>query len=146
MHAIEELRLQYGELIDHQADSAGPADGPAVTTLALDPADPPTRTALRIRLTDLFVQQPDLAAVVLTAGDDPLGVVRRDALQPDAPDGNRMSGAPGAQPMPGLPTRARAQYYVCMDAQCPESQILLFGDGRPPQCPQGHGPMVEEDE
>ncbi|MFI2207250.1 hypothetical protein ACH47Z_42625 [Streptomyces sp. NPDC020192] len=143
MHTIDELRLQYGELMDHQADSAGLADGPAVATLVLDPADPPTRTALRVRLTDLFVQQPDLAAVILTAGEDPLGVVRRDALQPDAPDAHRTSGAPGAQPMPGLPTRARAQYYVC--THCQESEILLFGDGLPPQCPHGHGPMAEEE-
>ena len=25
------------------------------------------------------------------------------------------------------------------------SFILLFGDGRPPQCPHGHGPMAEEE-
>ncbi|MGW3173822.1 hypothetical protein [Streptomyces sp. NPDC001153] len=142
MRTIDELRLQYGDLMDQQA---GPADGPAVTTLAVDPADPPSRTALRTRLTDLFLQQRDLAAVVLTAGEDTLGVVRRDALQPDAPGAGHTRSVPGAQPMPGLPTRARAQYYVCTDAQCTASEILLFGDGRPPECPHGHGPMAEEE-
>ncbi|WP_369393730.1 hypothetical protein AB5J72_43910 [Streptomyces sp. CG1] len=155
MHTNDELHARYAELMDQHADipDGAPDEGAAVTALVVAPDDPPTRTALRTRLTDLFRRRPGLRAVILTAGEDTLGVVHRDTLRPDEPDGGRMTGVEGAQPMPGLPVRARARYFACTEAECSQctggrctaAEFVLFGDGRPPQCPHGHGPMAEEE-
>ncbi|OLZ74206.1 hypothetical protein AV521_00465 [Streptomyces sp. IMTB 2501] len=155
MHTNDELHARYAALMSHhdQLSDGIQEGGAAVTTLAVTPGDPPTRTALRTRLTDLFRRRPDLRMVILTAGEDTLGVVHRDTLRPDEPDEGRMTGVDGAQPMPGPPVRARARYFACTEAQCEEctggrcsaAEFVLFGDGRPPRCPHGHGPMTEEE-
>jgi hypothetical protein len=151
MDTIEELRERYLELIEGQELCDRVPDGAEVTTFAVDAAEPPSRTSLRTRLTDLFRRQPELLTVVLTTREAPFGVVRRETLRPDEPDSPRETTS--AVLMAGPPTRSRARYYACTheqcqhcaDGPCTASEILLFGDGRPPQCPHGHGPMAEEE-
>lgn len=151
MDAIEELRERYLDLIADQEERYQVPEGTQVTTIAVDPVRPPSRTSLRTRLIDLFRRQPELLRVVLTAGEAPFGIVRRETLRPDEPDSPRELTS--ATPMAGPPARSRARYYACAHAQCQDcgngpctaSEILLFGDGQPPQCPHGHGPMAEEE-
>lgn len=145
MDTIEELRERYLELIADQEERYRVPEGAEVTTFAVDPVQPPSRTSLRARLVELFRRQPELLTVVLTTGEAPFGIVRRETVRPDKPDSRR-------EIMAGLPTRSRARYYACAHAQCQKcadgpclaSEILLFGD-QPPQCPHGHGPMAEEE-
>lgn len=157
MDTIEELRERYLDLITDQEECdriPENADGTEVTTFAVDPVRPPSRTSLRAGLIDLFRRQPGLLTVVLTADEAPFGVVRREAVRPDEP-GSAREMATSAVPMAGSPTRSGARYYACAhgwcqhkdcgNGPCTVSEILLFGDGRPPQCPHGHGPMAEEE-
>lgn len=152
MKTIEELRERYLELIAEQEEWHRVPEGAEVATFAVDPVRPPSRTSLRIQLTDLFHQRPGLLTVVLTAGEAPFGVVRRETVRPDEPGPCRETVS--AVPMPGPPSRSSpARYYVCTHAQCQQcgdvpctaSEIQLFGDGWPPRCPHGHGPMTEEE-
>lgn len=153
MQTIEELRERYLELIAEQEEWHRVPEGAEVATFAVDPVQPPSRTSLRIRITDLFRLQPELMTVVLTTGEVPFGVVHRETVRPDEPGSSRETNA--AVPSVGPPTRSSpARYYVCTHAQCQQCgkdvpctalEILLFGDGWPPPCPHGHGPMVEEE-
>ena len=151
MDTIEELRERYLELIADQEERYRVPEGAEVTTFTVDPVQPPSRTSLRARLAELFRRQPELLTVVLTTGEAPFGIVRRETVRPDEPDSPREMTS--AVPMAGLPTRSRARYYACAHANCDQcangpctaSEILLFGDGQPPQCPHGHGPMAEEE-
>lgn len=142
MHTHGQLHALYEDMITRQERPAG-EDAAHGTTFPVDPADPPSPTALRARLLDLFRRRPGLRTVVLTTGEDTIGTVHRDTLRPDAPDTSR--DGRGALPMYGT-SGSRTLIFACAQPGCPAKEFRLYVDGEAPDCPleAHHGPMVLE--